>query len=249
MKNDLVLEVRGLTKRYGGIVACQDVDFDVHRGTLTAIVGDNGAGKSTLLKILTGAVRPDEGTVRLNGEEVKLTSPIHAHKLGIEVLYQELALAPNLDTVSNMFLGREIQKRILGIPGFNRLDTQKMCAETASAIERLHVNIPSYSGVPIGRMSGGQRQSVAIARSVHWLSHVLFMDEPTAALGHVESVAVLELVKTVLKQGVSVVMVSHILPHVVELADHVIVMQHGKKIADLTGDVTAEQIIKLIVGA
>lgn len=249
MNDDLVLEVRGVTKHYGGIVACQDVDLDVRRGSLTAIVGDNGAGKSTLLKILTGAVRSDQGTVRLNGEEIRLSSPMQAHELGIEAVYQELALAPNLDAVSNMFLGRELRKRMFGIPGLNRLDTQKMIAETVSAMERLHVDVPACSGVPIGRMSGGQRQSVAIARSVHWLSHVLFMDEPTAALGHVESAAVLELVKEVRKQGVSVVMVSHILPHVVELADHVIVMRHGKKIADLTGTVSAEQIIKLIVGA
>lgn len=244
----VVLEAKGITKRYGGITACQDVDITIRRGRLTAIVGDNGAGKSTLVKIMTGAIKPDTGSIMLNGQPVTIDSPIEARSLGIEAVYQELALAPNLDVVSNMFLGREQTRRVLGIPLLQRLDNKKMRGQTATELERLKVNLPSQVGRPIGSMSGGQRQAVAITRAAHWTSRVLFMDEPTAALGHRESQAVLELVRQVLVQGVAVVMVSHILPHVVELADDVIVMRQGQKIADLTGDVVADDLIRMIVG-
>ena len=246
---DPVYEARGLTKRFGAIVACEDVDVKIRRGRLTAIVGDNGAGKSTVVKMMTGVTSPDSGTLILNQREIKLSNPLDARLLGIEAVYQELGLAPNLDVVSNVFLGRELTRPFAGLPFLQFLDTARMKELTLAELKRLNVKIPRAFGVPVGTMSGGQRQAVAVARAAHWTSSVLFMDEPTAALGPQESRAVLELIQRVLADGVAVVMVSHILPLVLQLADHVIVMRQGRKVADVTGAVSAEELIKLIVGA
>jgi ABC-type sugar transport system ATPase subunit len=247
---EVVYEAKRLTKRFGAITACQDVDLQIRAGRLTAIVGDNGAGKSTVVKIMTGALTPDSGTLSLMGQPLTLGSPLDARLRGIEAVYQELALAPNLDVASNIFLGRELTRPVLGIPFIRRLDNARMRALTGQEIRRLNVKIPRHVGLPIGRMSGGQRQSVAVARAAYWTSSVLFMDEPTAALGHQESTAVLELVRRILSDGVAVVMVSHILPHVIQLADHVVVMRQGEKVADLeAAGVEIEDLIKMIVGA
>ncbi len=250
MMAEAIFAGRGLTKRFGAIEACMDVDVDFHPGQLTAIVGDNGAGKSTLLKMLTGVLQPDTGTMTLRGRDVTFADPLDARLKGLAVVYQELGLAANLDVVANIFLGRELTKPILGIPFLRMLDDRRMGALAEGEIDRLAVRIPHLKGVPVESMSGGQRQSVAIARAAYWTTDVLFMDEPTAALGVRESRAVLDLVRNVLARGVAVVMISHVLPHVMELADHTIVMRQGRKVADLDrGSAGMDDLIRLIVGA
>jgi simple sugar transport system ATP-binding protein len=247
-RGEVVLEAKGLSKSYGPIEALKGVDVVARRGTLTAIVGDNGAGKTTLMKILSGALRRDEGELILRGAPVSFASPLHAREAGIETVYQELALAPNLDAVANIFLGRELIGKSLGIP-LRVLDGRRMRRLAGEEIERLDVRIPSLTGVPVGQMSGGQRQAVAIARAAFWASDVLLMDEPTAALGVAESRAVLKLVRKVLDDGMAVIMISHVMPHVIELADHVVVLRHGEKVADVPGTgLRTEDIVKLIVG-
>ena len=250
-RGEVVLEARGLSKSYGPVQALNGVDLTVRRGKLTAIVGDNGAGKTTLMKILAGAVRRDSGDLVLRGEEVSFSSPIQARQAGIETVYQELALAPNLDTVANIFLGRELMRNLLGVPLplLRVLDSRRMRKLAREEIERLDVRIPRPVGLPVAQMSGGQRQAVAIARAAFWASDVLLMDEPTAALGVVESRAVLELVRKVLDGGMAVIMISHVMPHVIDLADHVVVLRHGEKVADLPGEgLTTMDIVQLIVG-
>lgn len=246
---DIVYRAAGLSKHYGAITACESVDIEIRRGEVLAIVGDNGAGKTTLVKMLTGAIRPDSGTLYLADKRIELRSTMDAHQYGIEVVYQELALAPNLDVVSNIFLGREYARRISPFPYPHFLQRRRMKEQAREELTRLDVHIPSISGIPVGRMSGGQRQSVAIARSVFWASNILFMDEPTAALGVRESQAVLRLVRRVADRGVSIVMVSHAMPHVIELADRVVVMRHGTKVEDRPArDLTVEGLVRLIVG-
>jgi ABC-type sugar transport system ATPase subunit len=246
---DVVLEAIGLAKSYGPVQACRDVDLQIRAGQMTAIVGDNGAGKSTIAKILTGAVAPDRGRLLVNGVEQNFTDPLQARLSGVEAVYQELALAPNLDVVHNIFLGRELVRSTLGVPFVPRLDENRMAAQAAEHMAQLAVNIPRLRGLPVGTMSGGQRQTVAIARAIFWASKVLVMDEPTAALGVRESRAVLDLVRTALDRGIAVVMISHIMAHVLELADHVAVMRHGTKVADLTrGTYDSDHLVRLIVG-
>lgn len=246
---DVVFEAIGLAKSYGPVEACKDVNLEIRAGELTALVGDNGAGKSTVAKILTGAIAPDHGRLLVNGVEQTFTDPLRARYAGIEAVYQELALAPNLDVVHNIYLGRELVRRPLGIPFLPRLDDAAMAAEARTHMAQLAVNIPRLRGLPVGTMSGGQRQTVAIARAIFWASKVLVMDEPTAALGVRESRAVLNLVRKALDRGIAVVMISHVMGHVLELADHVVVMRHGTKVADLTrGNYDSDHLIRLIVG-
>jgi len=243
----VVLEVRGLQKAYGPITAIQDLDVSIRAGEITAIVGDNGAGKSTLVKILAGAESPDDGQVYVNGEAVRLRGPHDARALGIETVFQDLALAPNRDVVSNLFLGRELRlPGPLGTMGV--LDKRAMRHRAGEQLESLGVRIPRLSGYPIGAMSGGQRQSVAVARAGFWATVAMLMDEPTAALGVRESQRVLVMARQVADRGLAVVLISHILPHVMELADRVIVMRQGRKVAELTDDISSERLIGLIVG-
>jgi len=243
-----IYSARGLTKRFGPITACEAIDIDLRPGELTAIVGDNGAGKSTVVKMLTGAMRHDEGRLLLRGEEVRFSDPMDARKQGVEVVYQELALAPNLDVVQNIFLGRELLRRPRLFPLVRQTDDRRMTRLAATELERLGVRLPALRGAPVGRMSGGQRQSVAIARSAYWSSDVLFMDEPTAALGVRESAAVLDLVRAILDRNVAVAMISHVMPHVVDLADHIVVLRQGRKVADIRGEqLTTRELISLIV--
>lgn len=245
---EVVLQARGLSKSYGPIEALKGVDLVARHGTLTAIVGDNGAGKTTLMKILSGALRRDSGDLTVRGKSVSFASPLQARETGIETVYQELALAPNLDAVANIFLGRELTRKPAGI-ALPVLDAKRMRRLAREEIQRLDVRIPSLTGVPVGQMSGGQRQAVAIARAAFWASDVLLMDEPTAALGVAESRAVLRLVRKVLDDGMAVIMISHVMPHVIELADHVVVLRHGEKVADISGaDLRTQDIVQLIVG-
>ena len=246
-----VLTARGLSKNYGAIEACREVDIDLWRGKLTALVGDNGAGKSTVAKILTGAIAPDQGEVRLDGTPVTFTDPLDARRAGIEAVYQDLALPPNLDILSNIFLGREIVRRVLGplpIP-LAVLDQREMLARAKPQLDELRIRLPQLRGLPVGRLSGGQRQTVAIARAAMWSSKALVMDEPTAALGVSQARAVLEVIREVLARGVAVLMISHALPHVIELADHIVVMRHGRAVANLArGHFDSAEIIRHIVG-
>lgn len=238
---EIAYEAVGLTKRFGAIVACQDISVEFRRGEITAIIGDNGAGKSTLIKMLTGATRPDEGQLLLKGQPVKFNSPLDARLQGVEVVYQELALAPNLDVTSNVFLGREMYR-------WGVLDSKRMAQSARSEVATLNINLPGVTGIPIGSMSGGQRQCVAIARSAFWAKDIMLLDEPTAALGLRESQAVLDLIKRIRSRGLAVGIISHDLPHVAELADRVIVLRHGRKVADLSHEkLTVAQLMDLIV--
>jgi fructose transport system ATP-binding protein len=246
----VVLHTRQIGKKYGSITAVEDVDIDIHAGEILAIVGDNGAGKSTLIKMLCGAVQPDSGELYLEGQDghVHLRSPHVAREKGIETVFQDLALAPNRDVVSNLFLGREVYYGGVLAP-LRILNRREMKRRAKEQLAALRINLPGLSGFELGQMSGGQRQSVAIARAAFWASRVLLMDEPTAALGVRESGAVLALARSVADAGVAVVMVSHVLPHVMELADRVVVMRGGRKVAELSENIEQDRLISLIVGA
>jgi fructose transport system ATP-binding protein len=243
-----LIETRGLTKHYGTIVATDGVDLTIGRGEIVAVVGDNGAGKSTLVKMMAGAVPPDDGELRIEGKPVALRNPIEARAHGIETIYQDLAMAPNLDVVTNLYLGRERRRRgPLGMLGV--IDRRAMREEAKSHLKDLQITIPKLSGTALESLSGGQRQSVAIARAMAWATKLVIMDEPTAALGVAQSAAVLRIVKEVRARGTSVVIISHILPHVLELADRIVVMRHGRKVADLPADELDEHaLIEMIVG-
>ena len=243
-----LVEMRAITKHYGMVRAVHNVDLTIGRGEIVAVVGDNGAGKSTLIKILSGAVAADHGTIQVEGRDANIGSPLDARALGIETIYQDLALLPNLDVVSNIFLGREEMAR--GILRFTGVVARRRMVEDARRhLADLKINIPSISGIPVGSLSGGQRQSVAIARSAAWASKLMIMDEPTAALGVAQSQAVLELAARVRDRGASIVVISHILPHVLDLADRIVVMRHGEKVADVAAEgVTQDELIELIVG-
>lgn len=243
-----LVEARGLRKHFGTIHAVDGVDLRVGHGEVLAIVGDNGAGKSTLIKMLSGAVLPDGGEIYVEGEHARVHGPLDARALGIETIYQDLALLPNLDVVTNLYLGREEKAQgALGLLGV--LSRRRMRQEARRHLEELRIDIPAVWGTPVERLSGGQRQSVAIARAIVWSSKLLIMDEPTAALGVVQSQAVLELVQRVRERGTSVIIISHILPHVLALADRIVVLRQGRKVADLDAtEVSQDRLIALIVG-
>jgi simple sugar transport system ATP-binding protein len=205
-----VLEARRLVKRFGAVEALRGADFTVYPKEVVALVGDNGAGKSTLVKILSGALEADGGEIAASGKAVRIASPIDARRLGIETVYQDLALAPELTPDANLFLGRErLRGNVLGKFGF--LDKRSMRAATTDAFQDLGVRVVDIA-TPVSRLSGGQRQGVAVARSVVWASRVVFMDEPTAALGVVQTRQVLDLIRRVRDSGKSVVLISHNLP-------------------------------------
>ena len=238
------LAVRGLTKSYGHVRALRGASFEAYAGEVTALVGDNGAGKSTLIKCVAGVVQPDEGTIEVNGAPVQMTDPQHATRLGIETVYQDLALAPDLDAASNVFLGREVRRLAF-------LHNQaEMRRRTARSFQELGVGTVQDLRAPVAAFSGGQRQSVAIARAAMWAKHVIVMDEPTAALGVIQTQKVLELILKVRERGLAVVFVSHNLPQVLEVADRIEVMRLGARVARFrVGEVSVEQLIAAISGA
>jgi simple sugar transport system ATP-binding protein len=224
-----LLEARGVSRRFGHVRALDRADFAVHPGEICALVGDNGAGKSTLIKILAGADRADEGQILLEGKPVVFDSPNVAQACGIATVYQDLALARELTPFENLFLGREIMlPGLLGRLGFvNRAVMRRRAAEQ---FKRLGVHLRS-ARVPISSLSGGQRQSVAIARAAMWADRVIFMDEPTAALGVVQTRRVLDLLRQVRDQGIAVVLISHNMPQVLEVADRIEVLRLGRRVA------------------
>jgi fructose transport system ATP-binding protein len=226
----LVLEARGLVKRYGHVTALDGMDFDLRAGEILAIIGDNGAGKSTLIKVLSGAVIPDSGELLLDGHAVHFRSPTDARRAGIETVYQDLAVAPALTIAENLFLGRELRRD--GVAGrlLRMLDKPRMIAESARYMEDLGIGLRSMTQ-PVEVLSGGQRQGVAVARAAAFARHVVIMDEPTAALGVKEGRMVLELIRRVRARGLSVVLISHNMPHVFELADRVHIARLGRRVA------------------
>jgi simple sugar transport system ATP-binding protein len=230
-RNGPLLRVRGIDKSFGAVQALKGVDFEVRRGEVVALIGDNGAGKSTLINVITGVFPPDSGEIDFEGEKVEFASPHDARERGIEAVYQDLAVAPQLNAVANIFLGRERRMgRILGRLGF--LDQQRMRRETEEQLEELHVRIPDPAK-PLSTFSGGQRQGVAVARAVMWASKVVIMDEPTAALGVAQAGMVLNLVRRVRQTGIPVVFISHNMPQVFEVADRVVVLRLGEVVAEL----------------
>jgi len=243
-----IIVARGLSKHYGPVTALDNVNLEIYPGEILAIVGDNGAGKSTLVKILSGAIAPDSGEVVINSTPVTLDSPQTARRYGIETVYQDLALAPNRDVVQNLYLGRELCYGGMLKP-FGILNTQEMRRIAQQHLKQLEVGLPRIYGLPIGQMSGGQRQCVAVARSAFWSSKVLFMDEPTAALGVRESQAVLRLIRRIAENGTAVAVISHAIPHVVALASRIVVLRHGRRVADHRDSLTVEEVVNLIVGS
>jgi len=225
-----VFQARGLVKRYGGVTALDGADFDLRAGEILAVIGDNGAGKSSLIKALSGAIVPDEGNLRLDGELVHFKSPIDARRHGIETVYQDLAVAPAMTIAENLFLGREILRPGLLGKWLRLIDKKRMLAEAVSHMQDLRIGIRSMNQ-PVGTLSGGQRQGVAVARSTAFARHVVILDEPTAALGVKEGNMVLELIRRVRDKGLPVVLISHNMPHVFEIADRIHIQRLGKRVA------------------
>lgn len=243
-----IISMRGIVKKFGGVVALNDVDLDAYSGEVLAIVGDNGAGKSTLIKILTGVYQPTEGSISLDEEPLEMNSHADAIKVGIDAVYQTLALADHLDPAANLFLGSELTKKFAGM---TFLDNKKMRSEAVTVLkERLGVTLRSMDA-ETSSLSGGQRQAVAIARAVYNANlRVLVMDEPTAALGPQETARTLTLIKALKAQGLAVILISHSLDDVMEVSDRVHVMRRGKKAGVLTTQNTNnEEILGMIVGA
>lgn len=224
----IILKASGLVKRYGGVIALDGVDFELRAGEILAVIGDNGAGKSSLIKALSGAVVPDEGTMELDGKPVQFRSPIDARRHGIETVYQDLAVAPAMSIAENLFLGRELRRP--GVLGsvFRSLDKKKMLEEAISRMNDLKVGIRSMTQA-VETLSGGQRQCVAVARAAAFAQHVVIMDEPTAALGVKEGNMVLELIRRVRDKGLPVILISHNMPHVFEIADRIHIQRLGRR--------------------
>lgn len=225
-----VLMARGLSKRYGHVVALNNADFDLYPGEVLAVIGDNGAGKTTLIKALTGAITPDHGEIRLNGEVVNFRSPQDARAAGIETVYQNLALSPALSIAENMFLGRERIKPTLFGKLFRTLDRTGMNNFAREKLSELGLMTIQNIEQPVESLSGGQRQGVAVARAAAFGSRVVIMDEPTAALGVKESRRVLELIQDVKKRGLPIVLISHNMPHVFEVADRIHINRLGRRL-------------------
>lgn len=245
---DPLLEAKDLAKHYGSVEALRGASFTAFEGEVVSLIGDNGAGKSTLVKCLSGVQRPDSGTLVFGGREVVLDSPVAARALGIETVFQDLAVAPDLDPAANLYLGRELRKPgVLGMLGV--LDKKEMRRRAIASFEDLGVTLQSID-VPIGSLSGGQRQSVAVARSVVWASRLVFMDEPTAALGVVQRERVLDVIRRVRDQGMAVVLISHNMPEVLAVSDRVEVLRLGRRVAKFrAADTTVEELVGAMTGA
>ncbi|MCO4317834.1 ATP-binding cassette domain-containing protein [Phyllobacterium sp. 21LDTY02-6] len=225
-----ILTARGLVKRYGRVTALDHADFDLYPGEVLAVIGDNGAGKSSLIKAISGAIHPDEGEIHLDGKPINFRSPMEAREAGIETVYQNLALSPALSIADNMFLGRELRKP--GIAGklFRMLDRKTMEKLARDKLSELGLMTIQNISQTVETLSGGQRQGVAVARAAAFGSKVVIMDEPTAALGVKESRRVLELIQDVKKRGLPIVLISHNMPHVFEVADRIHIHRLGKRL-------------------
>jgi fructose transport system ATP-binding protein len=244
------LQARGLVKRYGRVTAIDGADFDLYAGEVLAVVGDNGAGKSSLIKALSGALVPDAGTILLDGEETRFHSPLDARRAGIETVHQTLALAPAMDIATNLFLGRELRR-----PGplggvLRLLDKPTMRRQAQEQLDALGIETVQHIGQIVETLSGGQRQAVAVARAAMFGSRMVIMDEPTAALGVKESRLVLDLIRRIRDRGLPVVLISHDMPQVFELADRIHIHRLGRRAAVVRpDDASMSQVVSLMTGA
>ncbi|MEZ4416891.1 MAG: ATP-binding cassette domain-containing protein [Gemmatimonadota bacterium] len=245
----VVMEARNLVKRYGHVTALDGSDFELRAGEILAVIGDNGAGKSTLIKCLSGATRADSGEIFLDGMAVEFRTPLDARRAGIETVYQELAVAPAMTIAENLFLGRELRRGGLAGRVLRMLDKPEMRRQSVEHLTRLEVGVQSMTQA-VETLSGGQRQSVAVARAAAFAQHVVIMDEPTAALGVKESNMVLDLIRRVRDRGLAVVLISHNMPHVFELADRIHVARLGRRAAVLDPRaVTMNDAVAVMTGA
>lgn len=241
-----LLTARNLSKRFGALTALAGVNLDIHAGEVLALLGDNGAGKSTFVKVLAGAHAPSGGEIRIAGEAVSFASPQDAAACGIATIFQELALSENLSIAENVFLGREIVTRVLGVPFLRRA---AMKSRVAALLQELEAHIADPDA-PVGSLSGGQRQAVAICRALNLQARLVIMDEPTAALAVAETRKVLSLARRLAERGCAVVLISHNLVDVFEVADRMVVFRRGRKIAERQhAATTPEEIVSLITGA
>ena len=244
---EYLVETKNITKRFGGLTAVNNVSFGVQAGEIVAVLGDNGAGKSTLIKMISGVHQPDGGQILVRGKEVEIHSPMDALSMGIETIYQDLALAENMNVYSNIFLGREKTKKVLGL--FNVMDSQYMFDESQGVLDKLNIDIPSLRN-NVRTLSGGQRQAVAISRSIYWNAKFLIMDEPTAALGVAQQKQVLDLVKSLKDHGLGIIIISHQMHDVFAVADRIVVMRRGEKVGDLNKmETNPDEVVNLIVGS
>ena len=245
----LAMQATSLTKRYGHVVALDGADFELARGEILAVVGDNGAGKSSLIKVLTGATIPDSGTVFVDGAEVHFKNPLSARLAGIETVYQELAVATQLNIAQNLFLGRELRKPGLRGQIFRQLDKSRMRQQAADHMKNLGIRIQSINQ-KVETLSGGQRQAVAVARAAAWGKRVVILDEPTAALGVRETNQVLNLITRVRDQGLSVVLISHSMPDVFQIADRIHIHRLGRRAVVVSPKTTSRSdVVAVMTGA
>ena len=238
-EGSVLLSLRGITKRFGAVEALKGVDLDVRAGEVLALLGDNGAGKSTLVKVIAGAHAPSGGSMSFADQGLRSFDPRHARELGIETIYQDLALAENLDVGANIFLGRELRRRRLGLP---MLDRSRMREQAARVLEQLDIHIPDLRR-PVGELSGGQRQAVAVARAVYWQARLVIMDEPTAAVGVGEHEAILQLITRLAGQGVAVILITHTMADVWRVADRIAVLTRGAKALEGAPDELGEDAV------
>jgi fructose transport system ATP-binding protein len=244
-----VLEARGLVKRFGHVTALDGADFELRQHEVLAVIGDNGAGKSTLIKILSGALTPDGGSLLLDDAPVAFRSPLDARRHGIETVYQDLAVAPALDVADNLFLGRELRRPSVFGAVLRMLDRPRMQAEARRHLRELGIGVQSTSQA-VETLSGGQRQAVAVARSAAFADRVVIMDEPTAALGVKESRMVLDLIRTVRDRGLAVILISHNMPQVYEVADRVHIQRLGRRVAVVAPQThTMAEAVAIMTGA
>ena len=236
-----------MVRTYGSVIALDGADFDIEAGQVTALIGDNGAGKSTMVKILSGTEQFEEGEVTLEGQKVVFNNPAAARSHGIETVFQDLALCPHLDPVENLYLNREIKRSgVLGLLGF--MDRKAMRDRSVEVFTDLGATVRKLNE-PVGTMSGGQKQSVAVARSAAWASKIIFFDEPTAALGVVQTANVLDLIRRVRDKGIGVVLISHSMPEVLEVADSIQVLRRGRRVATIkSADSSVEELVGVMTG-
>jgi ABC-type sugar transport system ATPase subunit len=248
MAMEPLLSVKHLVKRFGGLTAVDKVSLDVFPGEVVGLVGDNGAGKSTLIKMVSGVYHPNEGEIYFDGKLVEINNPAQARDMGIETIYQDLALAGNLPMSANIFLGRERKKHYLG-GLIHMLDEQFMLEESQKLLKTLDVHIPSVHA-KIDNLSGGQRQAVAIARALYWNARLMIMDEPTNNLGVVEQQKVLDLISRLKEQHVPVIVISHTMRDIFAVCDRIVVLHRGRKVTEKRpADTSTEEIVQYIMGA
>lgn len=247
---ELVLEAKGLTKSYGHVVALRGVDIELHAGEVLAVIGDNGAGKSTLIKCLSGAVAPDSGEIRVNGQSVRFKSPSDARAAGIETVYQTLAVSPALDIASNLYLGREIRRKGPLGSVLRMLDRKEMRAQARQQVEALGISTLQDITQAVETLSGGQRQAVAVARAAAFGSKVVILDEPTAALGVRESAQVVDIIKGLRDRGLPIILISHDMPQVFEIADRIEIQRLGRRAAVISPKThDASDAVAIMTGA